>query len=1086
MGPEQLSDAARALLARRAGINPDTGPRRGAAADSAPLASPQLGQWLSGELSRSGAAGALPKRLHLKGPLDREALRRTLTEMVRRHQILRTVFSIQNGEPVQQVTPPRDVELREADLRSLPAAERAAAALGLLEQDARRPFDLGKDLLMRPLLIQLGDEAFELQVTFQHVAFDGWSNGVYLRELGALYSAYAAGQDSPLPELPLQYADFAVWERGRENTPAFEADRAYWKEQLSGSTAALGLLTDRARTRHRSSARASVTATIDAPLTTGLSQVALQERTTLFAVAFAAFQVLVGRRAGVEDFVLGVVSANRTRAETEALIGSFITVLPFRTRLDDGPSFRIHLRRTAEALARGFSRQAFPFQRLMPELRPGGDPGHDPLFDVLFNYRNMPVSLPGMGGLHVSDFRAPHLDTTYDLHLNVTPEAGRIALELEYNPDLFHDVTAGRWLEGYRAVLEAVVADPDASTVLLPVMPARERRVLLEEWSGASVPPPATQLILDRIETWTAMYPDSPAVEHDGVVLSYRDLGIRVRRLAAHFQRANAGRGDLIGVACPRSADTVAAVLAIFSIGAVYVPLDAKTPRRRIDVMVASPGLKLILTDRDTGVLLSDRPEPRLCLPDLLGADPGGFSAARADVGPDDPAYVIFTSGSTGVPKGVVIPHGALARYTASAGEVQDVRAGDRLLLFAELIFDASIKEMFIPLGIGATVVVRPASMIDTPAIFAQQCAALRLSHVCLPTAYWNEVVAAEWPHGMDLGAARVVTIGGEAAAPDPVRRFFAVARPGIRLFNGYGPTETTVGAMWAELYRGEEYPGEVPIGRPYAGVTLRVVDRWRQPVPIGTPGELWIGGGNVARGYLGAPELTAERFVPDPEASPPGERFYRTGDRVRWRADGKLGYLGRMDLQMKLRGYRIEPADVESALCRAPGVRQAVVMLHPTTRDRLVAFVVPETEGAVDPQAIRDAAALELPHYMVPAQIVQLRRLPLGSTGKLDRPALAALVPVGAEPAGVVLSTETEQAVARIWAEVLGVTRVGPDDRFLDLGGHSLLAMRVANRLRAELGVDLTIRTLLDHPTVATLARELDRRVPPVAPGQG
>ena len=802
---------------------------------------------------------------------------------------------------------------------------------------------------------------------------------------------------------------------------------------------------------------------------------ALEEGTTLFAVSFAAFQVLVGRRAGCQDFVLGVVSANRTRRDTEELIGSFITVLPFRTRLDQVQSFRTLLRRTAESLARGFAHQAFPFQRLMPELRPGGDPGFDPLYDVLFNYRNMPVSLPAMGTLTVSDFRAPHLGASYDLHLNVTPEAGVMALELEYNPELFHEETAARWLEGYRALLEAAAEDPGANPALLPVMPASERRLLLEEWSGAAVPGPGTALILDRFERSAAAAPDSIAIEQGDTLVSYRELGTRMRRLAAHLQQCDAAPGDRIGVAAGRSIEAVTAALAILSIGGVYVPLDPGTPRRRLDAMLESAGVKLILTDRAGASLLAGHAERVLSFSDLQEKDPGA-SLSFPKIGADDPAYVIFTSGSTGAPKGVIIPHGALAQYAPGSAGVLDVRPGDRMLHFHELTFDTSIEEIFVPLCAGAAIVVRPESMIDTPTIFAEQARSLHLSHIVLPTAFWNEIITANWPGGMDLGGVRVLAIGGEAASPDGVERFFSVAATGLRLFNGYGPTEATVAAAWAELLRGEQYAGEVPIGRPYPGATLRVVDGRGQPVPIGAPGELWIGGGSLAVGYLNAPELTAERFVNDPIAPMTGRRFYRTGDRVRWLNDRRLGYLGREDMQLKVRGFRIEPAEVEQALRGIQGVRQAVVILHPTGRDRLVAFVVPEGDLTLDPQAIRNAAALVLPHYMVPAEIVQLTRLPLGSTGKLDRSALVAMVPAAAEPIGGRLSTATERVVARIWEELLGVSGVGSDDRFLDLGGHSILAMRVANRVREELGIDLTIRTLLDHSTVATLAGELDR----------
>ena len=1074
-GSHRLSAAALELLTRRAGIKPDATPRP-TDTESAPLATAQLGQWLLDQTRGPAAPGAMPKILHLEGPLDRTALRRALTEIVRRHRILRTEISLRDGEPIQRATAPREVEIREVDLRGTAAPERPEVARALLDQDARFPFKQSGDLLLRPMLVQLADQVFELLVTFHQVAFDGWSNGVFLHELGELYSAFARGRESPLAELPIQFADFAIWEQAHHGSPVSDADRGYWLGRLKGSTTALDLVSDRPRPRPRTYVRATAVATIDAALTVRLSRIALEEGTTLFALTFAAFQVLMGRRAGQDDFVLGVASANRTHRQTEGLIGSFATVIPVRARLGEPASFRSHLRRTGESLSEGLAHQSYPFQGLMATLRPGGQPGSDPLFDVVFNYRNLPVALPAMDGLSVSNFRAPHLSSTYDLHLNLTPAAGCIELELEYDPAVFHGGTAARWLAGYVAALEAVAADPQVTTTGMPVMPADEHRLLTEQWSGAAVASPASDPVIDRFVRAAAAYPDTPAVEQDGLVVTYRDLERRVRGLTGRLRRLGVAPGELVGLCGDRSIEVVAALLAILSLRAVYVPLDPRIPPRRTDTMLDSAGLRMILTDRVAAPALANRPEPQHRLADLCApadaADPEGEPAPGGTM---DPAYIIFTSGSTGDPKGVVIPHQGLARYAMSSAERYAMRPGDRMLHCAALTFDLSIEEIFAPLCLGATVVVGPEAMKESPEIFAEQCRSLRLTHLSLPTAFWSEVVSADWPLGLDLGAVRVIAVIGEAMAPDSVQRFFAVAKPGTRLFNCYGPTEATVAATSAELKPGDEYPGEVPIGRPYPGVTVWVLDPQRRPVPIGTPGELWIGGGNLALRYLGAPELTEERFPSNLSVTMPGERRYRTGDRVRWRDDGQLGFLGRTDLQMKTRGYRIEPADVERGLRKAPGVSQAAVILHPAD-DRLVAFVVSDRESPLDLRAVRESAEGELPHYMVPGEVIQIQRLPLGSTGKLDRRALAALVPTARSPGVAAQRTPTEQIVTRIWQEVLRVTGIGVHDHFLELGGHSLHAMRVANRLRAELGISLSLRTLLEHQTVATLARELDR----------
>jgi amino acid adenylation domain-containing protein len=1073
--PDGLSESARALLAQRSGRQTSAGPAA-SGGGMAPLSTPQLTQWLFSEVY-SISAGAMPKTLHLAGALDRDALQRALTEIVRRHQLLRSVIVVEDGEPAQRVASPRPVELLELDVRRLPDAERNAAAEAVLDEAGRRPMDPGSDLLLRAVLARVGEEAFELQVSTHPLAFDGWSLGVFFRELGVLYSAFAAGLPSPLPELPLQYADYATWERLREGSAEFEADRAFWQERLAGSTTAIDLPTDRPRQRLRGLVEASASARVDGPLVSRLAELGTEEETTLFAVAFAAFQVLVARRAGLDDFVVGVVSANRPDGNTEALIGSFATMVPFRARLTGAPSFRTHLRRTGESLAHGLAHQTFPFQRLAADLRPGDAPGVDPLFQVVFNYRNIPAGLPAMDGIAVSNLRTPHLATAVDLHLNVTPGAGRLDLELDYDAELFHAATATRWLDGYRTLLEAIAGRPDLSVGDLPVMPASEVRLLESEWSGAGIPAPQTAFAIERFEATAAAQPGAPAVEHLGVSLSYLELRQRMDRLAARLRAEGAVPGCFIGVSAHRSVNTVAVLLAIMSIGAVYVPLDPLTPPRRLDALLSTVSLALIVTDASPATQLASRPEPVLYLPDLLAADEAQRPARRSyEVRTEDPAYVIFTSGSTGAPKGVAVGHGALASFVHAAAEYYSVGRGDRFLQFASLTFDVSLKEIFVPLAAGGTIVVRSEHMTDSAVAFAEECRALRLSHICVGTAFWHEIVAAEWPTGLDLGpGVRFVDIGGEATNPAAVRRWHAVAPPHIRLTNGYGPTETTIFSTSAELIRGEEYPSDVPIGRPIAGATVHVRDSHRHPVPIGAPGELWIGGANLALGYLNEPALTAARFRTDDAHTRPGERLYRTGDRVRWRDDGQLAYLGRIDRQMKLRGYRIEPAEIERVLCGVPGIRQAAVIIHPVG-DRLVGVVVPEGKTVPSSRAIRDAASLELPAYMVPGQIVTVDRLPLASTGKVDRAVLASLVPATAESAGGHLATANEQLVARIWESVLGITGIGRDDRFLDLGGHSLLAMRVASRLQTELGVSVSLRTALTHPTVASLAGELDR----------
>jgi len=1073
--PGELSESARALLARRAALAGVSGPERRLDQGSAPLATAQLAQWLFDEVHSAGAASGLPKRLHLAGALDRDALRRALSEIARRHQVLRSAFTVVDGEPVQRVTAARPVELSESDLRDAAESERPAATEALLEENARRRFDLGSGQLLRPLLVRLGEDAWELQVSVPHVAFDGWSNGIFLRELGVLYSAYAAGVESPLPELPLQYADFAAWERATEGGGSYDADGKFWRDRLAGSTSAIDIPPDRPRRRDRAGRIGRVVETLPEPLTERLAALAAEENATLFALTFASFQVLVGRRAQQDDFVVGAVSANRRHRSTEDVIGSFMTVLPLRARLTDAPSFRVHLRRTMTSLSEAFLHQTYPFQRLLADLRPGADAGIEPIFQVVFNYRNMPACLPVMEGLVVSNFRAPHLSARFDFHLNLTPSAGELQLELEYDADLFEAATAARWLDGYRALLEAAAADPETSTADLPIMPAGERQRVLSEWSrGVAIRTRCDRTAGELFLEQARQTPEATALIGADETWTFKTLAERAIHLAEELAGLGIGPGDRVAILSERTPQMVAAVVGVVIAGAAYLPIDSSSPALRVAGILSDAAVRLVFADAvGAAVAGTDAPIRRLDIPSASPLPPS--TAPRRAARPEDPLYIIYTSGSTGRPKGVLVPHRALINWVDWIRTWHELGPNDVVLHRTPAGFDPAVGETWIPLLTGCPMVLAGSDRDADPRYVGELIRRHRVTVVRTVTSMLALLV--DSGELRQCPSLRHVAAGGEVLPLELIRGFHE--QSSARLVNSYGPTEVTISATAWQTDPG--YGGtSAPIGRPIANASVYVLDAQMRPQPIGLAGELFLGGPGVALGYHRRPELTSARFVPSPFAETPGV-LYRTGDRVRLLGDGNLEYLGRFDDQLKIRGVRIEPAEIEAVLRLQPGVVECAV--HPAggAGAYLVAYVVARPGWVPTIAAVRESLGRSLPGVMVPGSLVELAQLPRTSSGKLDRQALPAppALSTAAEPP----RTPVEALVAAVFGEALGGVAVGREDNLFALGGHSLLAMRITTHLRTTMGLDLTLRTVLEHPTVASLAEELARLAPVGSP---
>jgi amino acid adenylation domain-containing protein/non-ribosomal peptide synthase protein (TIGR01720 family) len=1055
-----------------------------------PLSFSQQRLWLLDQLDPGSPAYNLPSRLPLHGRLDVAALAWSFREIVRRHEVLRTSFAAVDGQPRQIVATEADLTIGVVDLTLCPGQEREARRLA--REEARRPFDLARDRLLRVTVLRLADQEHLLLLTLHHIVSDGWSSGILVRELAELYRTHREGRPSRLPELAVQYADFSCWQRQRLQGELLASQLAYWRQRLAGAPTLLEVPADRPRPAQQSFRGAVVSFALSRELTSRVGGMARRHEATPFMVLLAAFQSLLSRSSGQEDLLVGTPIANRDRPELEALIGFFVNLLPLRADLSGAPSLRELLARTRESALGAYHHQALPFERLVEELQPERDLSYSPLFQFLFVFQNVPLEPLRLPGLTVSPVAAASSVARFDWTLTLFEHAARLEGWLEYNTDLFDAATAWRTTGHLEVLLDGGVEEPDRGLPDLPLLTAAELAQVVREWSSAPGSPPTDVLVHERFARWAARAPEAPAVQCEEELLSYGELARRAGRLARRLQRLDVGPEVLVGIALERSLAVIVTILAVLEAGGAYIPLDPSYPRERLAFMLEDSGVRIILTASHLLTALpahgarvvcvdDDEPEPAQA---ATHAPAHAATDWHAPAAADQLAYGIYTSGSTGTPKGVLVSHRSLAALASGFVSALGLGPGDRLLMVPSLSFDASVGDLFPALASGATLVV-PRSPSDlTGSALQALCDERGITVVDIPAAFWQQWLDELSASGVwKPRTLRLVIAGGESVTCDRVRLWQQMTARRVDFFGPYGPTEATVCSTFHRVAASAEPPrraGTLPIGRPLPGARVHLLDRRLHPVPAGVPGEVFIGGTGLARGYLGHPDVAAERFLPTHFGELPGARVYRTGDLARYLPDGELEFLGRADQQVKIRGYRIELGEIESLLASHPGVRKAVVLVRedrPGQR-RLAAYLACDPGCRPAASKLRSFLRERLPGYMVPAAFVLLEDLPVTAHGKVDRRALPApdeTSRVDAAGAHVTPRTAEERLLAAIWAQVLGVAEVGIHDNFFDLGGDSILSIQIAARAR-QANLRLAPRQLFQHQSIAELAAELSQ----------
>ncbi|MEM9272766.1 MAG: amino acid adenylation domain-containing protein [Cyanobacteria bacterium P01_F01_bin.143] len=1027
-----------------------------------PLSFSQQRLWFIEQMTPNTAQYNLFEAVRLEGQLNIAVLEKSVNQIIQRHEILRTNFKLVEEQPVQKIAPSLELTLPLIDLRSLEAREKQAKLLSLANDETMKPFNLSCDPLLRITLIHVAEAEYVVLLTIHHIISDAWSIGIFIQELTILYEAFSQGQLNPLPELPIQYADFAIWQRQWLKEEVLDKQLSYWKQQLKNHPPVLQLPTDRPRPKIKSYQGAKQSFAIPIEIANKLKALTQQAEATLFMTLLAAFNVLLYRYSLQEDIVVGSVIANRNRRETERLIGFFVNTLVLRTNLAGNPSFRELLMRVKQVALAAYEHQDLPLEKLVEELNLERDLSYDPLFQVMFVLQNTPDEELDLGELNLTFVPQENSTAKFDLTLNMFESDSNIDGEFEYNTDLFDQSTIAPMTEHFISLLSSIVENPEQPITQLPLLTATEKGKILREWNDTTVAYPKTLCFHQLFEAQVERTPEAVAVVFQDQKLTYKELNQRANQLAHHLQKLGVTPEFKIGLCVERSLEMIIGVLGILKAGGAYLPLDPTYPAERLEFMLADSQVSILLTSHKLIDQLPQIATKIICL-DTEDLPPESSTNPDSQVTIQNLAYLIYTSGSTGTPKGVLVSHEGLVNLTQDKIRTCQVRGSSRILQFFSLSFDASIPEIVMALGSGAALYLgTPTELLPGQALLEflrHNC----ITHITIAPSALAVLPATELP---DL---EMVLVGGEAPTPELITQW----SQGKLFINAYGPTETTVNASMVPCGKVE---GLLPTVRPSANKQLYILDANLQLLPVGIPGELHIAGIGLARGYLNRPQKTATTFIPHPFSSEPGSRLYKTGDSAYYLSDGRIQLLGRLDHQVKIRGFRIEPGEIEARLNQHPAVQESMVIVREDIPGdkQLVAYLVAQKSLVIS--ELHRFIADKLPKYMIPSAFIILDSFPLNPNGKVDRAALPKPDSASSRLAKefVAPRNATEEVLAQIFAEILEIEQVGVYDNFFDLGGHSLLITKLISRLLNKFNLELSVIDLFEEPTVEGLAERI------------
>jgi amino acid adenylation domain-containing protein len=1071
-----MSQANQALKSNSESIQPV--PHQG----NIPLSFAQQRLWFFAQLEPDSSAYNIPAAVKLTGKLNINALSKSIHEIIIRHEILRTTFPVIEGEPIQVIGKGENFTFPVIDLQTLAEENKQQAVLNLAALEAKKPFHLVKDLLLRASLFRLAETEYVVLLTMHHIVSDGWSTGIFIQELTALYTAFSQGQPSPIPDLPIQYADFAIWQRQWLQGEVLQTQLNYWKQQLGGNLPILELPTDKPRPAIQSNNGATQRFQLSKSLTEKLKNLSNQEGVTLYMTLLAAFKVLLYRYTQQENIIVGTPIANRDRTEIEGLIGFFVNTLVLRTNLSNNPNFRELLQQVREVTLGAYAHQDLPFERLVEELQIKRDLTHNPLFQVMFVLQNAAAEVIELPELNLEVLKAEKNTAKFDLTLSLTETEAGLKGDLEYNTDIFNADRITRIMGHFQVLLEGIVTNPEQRLSTLPLLPEKEQHQLLIEWNNTENDYPQNQCLHQLFEAQVEKSPDAVAVVFEDQQLTYRELNTKANQLAHYLQKLGVKPEVLVGICVERSLEMVIALLGILKAGGAYVPLDANYPPERIQDILSDSQVEILLTQEHfLGLLPTDKVKiiPLKLDNELLA----NYTQENLTVAlqPDNLAYIMYTSGSTGKPKGVSITHRGVVRLVQNTNYAS-FKANDIFLQLAPIAFDASALEIWGSLLNGAKLVVmspQTPSLQEIGKVIRQS----QVTILWLTASLFNLLVDKQLDN---LQSVRQLLVGGDILSVFHIQKSFHKLKQ-CTIINGYGPTENTTFTCYFPIIEHHKFDYSVPIGRPIFNTKIYILDRHLQPVPIGIPGEIYTSGDGLARGYFNNPDLTAERFIPNDFLVAGGKnsqiidtnsRLYKTGDLARYLPDGNIEFLGRIDHQVKIRGFRIELGEIETVLNQYPDVQTNIVVVREdeSNEKRLVAYIVPNSDTKITTTDLQSYLKEKVAGYMIPSAFVILDKLPLTPNGKVDRQALPQ--PSNLRPELAVSyvkpQTEIEKAITHIWQQALNLTEIGLYDNFFEIGGHSLLLIQVHSQLQEICNHNLTVMDMFRYPTISDLAQFL------------